>query len=122
MADLAQIFLQRTKRSAAQGVGDAVASQSIDPVDDALQQLGALQAYFAVLAAGGSPTASQIAAAQSAIGAIGADLRTLQTKAQPPAGSKVWVSAPAVGAVAVGSVIVGGVVGWMAHGARKESK
>lgn len=98
----------------AAGVGDVPA---LDPVADAQQQLASLQAYFAVLAAGGNPTASQLAAAQEAVGAIGADLRALQT-ASTPSGQKVWVSAPAAASMALGAGLVGTIAGWWARGAK----
>ena len=93
------------------GLGDA---PSLDPVADAVTQLSAINAYFAVVAAGGNPTASQLAAAQSALGALGADLRALQTQPGPPPGNQVWVSGPATVGVAGVSALVGGVVGWFA--------
>lgn len=124
MADLAKLILPRVFPKAAPspngpvGVGEVV-GPVLDPVADAVSQMAALQAYFAVISAGGSPTASQLADAQRALGAVGADLRALQAHPQPPPGSQVWVSGPATIGVAGVSAVVGGVVGWFARGARK---
>jgi hypothetical protein len=128
MADLARLLMPKRRESAhtvdaesdATGVGDGVAQASaetaLDPVSDAVNQLSALQSFFAVLSAGGNPTASQIAAAQSALGAIGADLRQLQLQPAPPPGSKIWVSAPAAIGAAAGAGLVGGVIGYLVRG------
>jgi len=96
-----------------EGIG--AAPPMVDPVTDASQQLTALQAYFAVISAGGSPTASQLGAAQEALGALQADLRMLQSTGAPP-GAKVWVSAPVAGFAAAGAGLLGGLVGWFARG------
>jgi len=129
VADLAKLLLPRVfpgsvqaKTSPADPTGLGDAGVSLDPVADAVGQLSALNAYFAVVMAGGNPTASQLAAAQSALGAIGADLRAIQAKPQPPAGTGVWVSGPAAVGVAAGSALVGGVVGWFARGNKAGSK
>lgn len=99
----------------AAGLGDA---PGLDPVADAVTQLSAINAYFAVVSAGGNPTASQLAAAQSALGALGADLRAMQTQHGPPTGNQLWVSGPATVGVAGVSALVGGVVGWFARGSK----
>ena len=72
-----------------------------------------------MVAAGGNPTAGQLAAALSALGAMGADLRSLQLQPEPPPGSKMWVSGTAAAGLAGASALVGGVVGWFAKGAAK---
>jgi hypothetical protein len=98
------------------GAGVEGAGPTLDPVSDAVAQLAVINAYFAVVSAGGNPTASQFAAAQNALGALGADLRALQLQPSPPPGSKMWVSGPAAIGVAGVSALVGGVVGWLAKG------
>ena len=123
MADLAKLILPRLPpraQYAAQAVQEAAGfgDAPLDPVTDAATQMSALNAYFAVVAAGGNPTASQLAAAQSALGALGADIRALQTAPAPPVGSQVWVSGPAAVGVAGVSALVGGVVGWFARGSK----
>jgi hypothetical protein len=123
MGDLAKLLIPRLHQnaprpdvqSAAVGVGDA-GSPVLDHLSDAVAQLSTINAYFAVIAAGGAPTATQLADAQSALGAIGADLRAMQAQPQPPSSSQVWVSAPAAAGLAGMSAIVGGVVGWFAKG------
>jgi len=133
-ADLAKLLLSprssarspssTARASVVEGVGDAAAGvggalPALDPVSDAVAQLALINAYFAVVAAGGNPTASQFAAAQSALGALGADLRSMQLQPEPPPGSKMWVSGTAAAGLAGASALVGGVVGWLAHGAKK---
>lgn len=104
---------------ATEGLG---AAPSLDPVADAVTQMSAINAYFAVVSAGGNPTASQLAAAQAALGALGADLRAIQSQPGPPPGSQVWVSGPATIGVAGVSALVGGVVGWFAGKSAKVGK
>jgi hypothetical protein len=128
MADLAKLLLRQSAHGphasravhevVAAGLGEPGGSPTIDPVSDAVAQLAVVNAYFAVLAAGGSPTASQYAAAQAALGALGADLRSMQLEPSPPPGSKMWVSGPAAVGVAGVSALVGGVLGWMARGSK----
>jgi hypothetical protein len=128
MADLAKIFMPRaTPRSpaaaaaphvSASGLGDPQASAVLDPVSDAVTQLALIQAYFAVVSAGGTPTASQYAAATAAIGAIGADLRSLQIQPEPPPGSKLWVSGTVAAALAGTAALAGGAVGYFARGSK----
>jgi hypothetical protein len=122
MADLAKIFMPRpSPRSpaSASGLGESVGvGVALDPVADAVMQLSAVQAYFAVVAAGGTPTASQYAAAQSALGAISADLRALQTQPEPPPGSKLWVSGTVAAGLAGVAALAGGAVGYLARGAK----
>ena len=131
MADLAKLIMPRLPpraQHAAKAVGDVAATQglgagtpvpTLDPVSDAVTQLTALQAYFAVIVAGGNPTSNQVAAALAALGAIGADLRALQAQPEPPTASQVWVSGPAAIGVAGVSALVGGVVGWFARGSKE---
>ena len=139
MGDLAKIFQAGQQRgsshtaqaSVVEGFGPAVADgaassvgvgaplPSLDSVNDAVAQLAVVNAYFAVLAAGGSPTAQQYSAAQVALGALGADLRSLQVQPEPPPGSKMWVSGTAAAGLAGAAAVVGGVVGWFAKGAAK---
>jgi hypothetical protein len=101
------------------GAGLEGVGPTLDPVSDAVAQLAIVNAYFAVVSAGGNPTAGQYSAALNAMGALGADLRSLQMQPSPPPGSKVWVSGPAAVGVAGVSALVGGVVGWLAKGASK---
>jgi hypothetical protein len=98
----------------AEGLGEP-GSVKLDPVNDAVSQLAIVQAYFAVVTAGGTPTASQLAAAVSAIGALGADLRTLQAQPESALG-KIWVSGTAAAAMAGAAGVLGGVAGWLARG------
>ena len=100
------------------GVGDSAGNVPLDPVSDAVSNLGALQAYFAVVQAGSNPTASQLAAAQAALATISADLKALQL-AGPP-GPQVWVSAPAAAGVALGMGVVGGLIGYVVGGKKKK--
>lgn len=118
MADLAKLILPRVLPKADRVVSPntGLGEPPLDPVADAVNQMAAIQAYFAVVAAGGNPTASQFAAAQTALGALGADLRLMQSQPAPPPGSQVWVSGPAAVGVAGVSALVGGVVGWFARG------
>lgn len=103
----------------AQQAGVGAALPTLDSVSDAVAQLAIVQAYFAVVIAGGNPTASQLAAAQTALGALGADLRALQLSPEPPPGSKMWVSGTAAAGLAGAAAVMGGVVGWFAKGAAK---
>src|SRR5271165_1637615 len=77
----------------ARGLGGDVeglgAAPALDPVADAVTQLSAINAYFAVVSAGGNPTATQLAQAQAALGALGADLRAMQAQPGPPPGNQV---------------------------------
>jgi hypothetical protein len=132
MTDLGKLLLPRTQprvahteaRATVEGglptTGVAGATPMLDPVADAVAQLAVINAYFAVVAAGGSPTASQYAAAQAALGALGSDLRSLQLQPEPPPGSKIWVSGAAAAGLAGAAGLVGGVVGWLAHGAKSK--
>jgi hypothetical protein len=129
MGDLAKLLIPRLHQNASRpdvqpssspvGVGDA-GSPVLDHLSDAVAQLSSINAYFAVIAAGGAPTSTQLADAQSALGAIGADLRAMQAQPQPPSGSQVWVSAPAAAGLAGMSAVVGGVIGWFAKGSTKK--
>ena len=123
MADFGRLLVDRFAAAIPVGAGASNSDEtSLDPVNDAVNQLAALTSFFAVLNAGGNPTASQLASAQAALGAIGADLRALQTRPAPPPGAKVWVSAPAALGVAAGAGVLGGVVGWLVRGASEEGK
>ena len=127
MADLAKLILPRVFPKSVQpktgsqfepGLGTTPGAV-LDPVSDAVEQLSAINAYFAVVTAGGSPTAKQLTDAQNALGALGSDLRAMQAQPQPPSSGQVWVSGPAAVGVAAGSALIGGVVGWFARGQKK---
>ena len=118
-ASVVEGFGQAVADGAAQHAGVGAALPTLDPVNDAVSQLAILQAYFAVVTAGGNPTASQLAAALGALGAMGADLRSMQLQPEPPPGSKMWVSGTAAAGLAGAAAVMGGVVGWFANGAAK---
>lgn len=118
-ASVVEGFGQAVANGATTHAGVGASLPTLDPVNDAVAQLATLQAYFAVVIAGGNPTASQLAAAQGALGAIGADLRSMQLQPEPPPGSKMWVSGTAAAGLAGAAAVVGGVVGWFAKGAKK---
>jgi hypothetical protein len=109
---------QESGEPAAEPIGVGAPAGILDPLVDANVQLSSLQAYFATIAAGQTPTSVQLAAAQEALGSLQADLQALQYASDPKSapGSKMWVSAGAAGAGMAASAVVGGVVGWLVRG------